>query len=113
MNTFFASKAVIMKPKNKKCNRCFKYKNSELQFYCCAGQYRPECKSCTIKRNVERDRYARKWTLTLDDFAKRKQYMKLYYQDNKTKYVTYKITYKNKLKKKELLNKKKNPITKK
>ncbi len=65
-------------------------------FYLCQGNYRSECKSCTIRRNVANQRDTQAWKNRLYDSDKNKSYMVEYYAKNKAKFAEYRKRFKEK-----------------
>ncbi len=78
------------------CSRCMAKKMLRTDFYLCRGQYRSECKVCTIKQNVVNQRDTQAWKKRLIDTDDRRSYQLEYYQKNKAKFAEYRKRFKEK-----------------
>lgn len=74
------------------CCKCEKAKKVE-DFYQFKGDYRTECKACTIKRNVIYQRKMKVWKYRDNDNEARKVYCRKYYQKNKEKFAKYRADF--------------------
>ena len=73
----------------KRCTGCLKCKEAIKDFYMCSGNFRSECKACTIHRNVEYQRRVQAWKYRYGDEDLRKSYMREYYSKNSDKFAKY------------------------
>ena len=55
---------------------------------------RSECKSCTIKRNVKRQKQLQPWKYRFVDEVSRKEYSKEYYSKNRDRFAKYRAEFK-------------------
>jgi hypothetical protein len=78
----------------KKCTNCHKEKEQLSDFYLAQGQWRSECKQCTIKRNIRYQRRVKAWKHRYIDEDTRRLYMREYYQKNKEKFAAYREEFK-------------------
>jgi hypothetical protein len=62
----------------------------------CQGVVRGECKVCTIKRNVKRQRKTEAWRNRFVDDTEKRAYMRSYYARNKDKFALYREKFKKK-----------------
>lgn len=85
-------KKAVMTEK-KKCKTCKEVKSTS-DFYAYKGVTRPDCKSCTIKKNGIRQRLTRSWLTRGGDVESRKQYYRDYYHNNPDKQAQYRENFK-------------------
>lgn len=78
------------------CSKCNQAKEMKGNFYLCKGNYRSECKSCTIKRNVRYQRKVQAWKHRYVDNDVQRSYMVEYYRQNKQKFADYRRKFKDK-----------------
>lgn len=87
-----ALKAEIMALKI--CSKCRQSKDAYLDYYGNQGNMRSECKSCTIKRNVKRQKLLQSWKYRFADEVSRKEYAKEYYAKNRERFAQYRAEFK-------------------
>jgi len=81
-------------PKLKRCSICREEKEANKDFYICSGRPRTECKKCTSKKNVKRQRISRIENGRIESQDWRREYMKKYYHENKNKFAEYRKKFK-------------------
>ena len=79
---------------NKICSKCHKSKDLENEFYLSSGNYRSECKNCTIKKNMKYQRKVKSWKFRSIDNDSTRTYMREYYSKNKEKFARYRAEFK-------------------
>ncbi len=80
----------------KKCSKCRQSKDQHLDFYVNQGRIRSECKVCTIKRNVKRQKLLQPWKHRFADEISRKEYAKEYYAKNRERFAQYRADFRKK-----------------
>ena len=89
MKHFTAAGAAMLK----RCSLCKTEKDMKVDFYFSKGKIRPECKKCTIQRNMAYQRKVKSWKKRCSDYASNREYMLQYYQDNKDRFAEYRKTF--------------------
>jgi hypothetical protein len=74
------------------CTRCKECKTI-ADFYKCKGVRRPECKECTIERNVQYQKKHKIWVHRYSDPETRKDYYRDYYSRNPDKFAEYRAKF--------------------
>jgi len=62
-------------------------------FYFSKGKIRPECKKCTIARNIRYQKKVKSWKKRITDYHENREYMLNYYAENKEKFAEYRKTF--------------------
>lgn len=78
------------------CSKCRQAKDAYLDYYMNQGVMRSECKACTIRRNVRRQKQLQPWKHRFVDEESRKEYAKEYYAKNRERFAQYRSEFRKK-----------------
>ena len=88
------SRTLMFPDQMKVCSRCQERKLLRTDFYMCSGRYRSECKKCSSKFAVIRQRETEAWKTRFATHEERKSYANQYYAKNKDKFAEYRRRFK-------------------